>query len=161
MQDEAFYASEKAYEEQCEAKRKKDQKEMIDGQKKIAAGTFTGRTRECKDCGKTFPWQARKVQCLQCFKNSKSSSPVKKNTTRTCQDCGDSMDARSEPVWKVRCMDCWRKNKTTGDSNAKQSPSSNNNSQSRKCLDCSATIDAHAPKNKVRCYTCWKKRNGR
>lgn len=160
MQDEAFDAYDRAYEEEREAKRKKDRKEMMDGEKNIATGTFTGRTRECKDCGKKFPWQARKVQCLECFKKSKSSSSTKKNKTRNCQDCGDTIDA-NEPAWKLRCMDCWRKNKSTGGSATKQSPSSNNNSQSRKCLDCSATIDANAPKNKVRCYSCWKKRNGR
>ena len=81
-------AYDRAYEEEREAKRKKDRKEMMDGEKKIAAGLFTGRTRKCADCGQTFPWQARKVQCLECFKNSKSSSSANKKKTRTCQDCG-------------------------------------------------------------------------
>ena len=50
LDDQAMRGYDKAY----EAKKRKNQQKLHNSKKKVAASSSTGRTRQCKDCGKTF-----------------------------------------------------------------------------------------------------------
>lgn len=138
----------RGYDKANEAKKKKE---------------FAGRMRQCKDCGKTFPWQFRKTRCPQCCQVSSSPSKGKSSFMsptssglyiQPCQGCGESCAA--DIPW-THCYDCKISISPSKRKSSFKSPSSTKKCKPRTCQDCGDAIDACAPKWKVRCMDCWRK----